>query len=47
MTAEQGHIAILDCVAEGEPTPQMTWRKGKKVLQNEDRISILANNSLR
>jgi len=48
-TVEQGQVVTLDCVAEGEPLPDMTWHKGRiqNMIHSEDRIMILGNNSLR
>jgi NADPH-dependent glutamate synthase beta subunit-like oxidoreductase len=49
IVAEQGQVVTIDCVAMGEPEPDMTWHKGRirNVIQSEDRMTILANNSLR
>ncbi len=44
---EQGNTLLMNCVAEGEPTPVITWRKEREVLASHDRLTIMPNNSLR
>jgi Immunoglobulin domain len=49
IVADQGQTVIIDCVAIGEPEPNISWRRGSvhNVIQNEDRLAKLPNNSLR
>ncbi|XP_062570988.1 hemicentin-1-like isoform X1 [Saccostrea cucullata] len=42
-----GDTMVLDCVAEGEPTPDISWLRGWKDIEQGERISVLPNNSLR
>lgn len=42
-----GDMVTFDCMAEGEPEPQIEWRKVNVVLETADRVTILPNNSLR
>ena len=45
---ESGDTVTMNCVVEGEPEPEITWRKCGPVLENgTDRITILQNQSLR
>jgi Immunoglobulin I-set domain len=46
---EQGSSVTVDCVAVGEPQPDVSWHRGtiQNTVHNEDRIMVLANNSLR
>lgn len=46
-TAEEGSVVVLNCMAHGDPEPEMIWRKEQIVLQNDDHFTILPNNSLR
>uniref|UniRef100_A0A8C5X6K5 Hemicentin-1 n=1 Tax=Malurus cyaneus samueli TaxID=2593467 RepID=A0A8C5X6K5_9PASS len=47
MVLEAGATAVLDCQARGEPPPAISWsRQGQPVLGN-DRVTLLANGSLR
>lgn len=44
---DSGSIVVLNCQAQGEPTPVIEWaRQGRPLLANE-RITTLSNNSLR
>ncbi|XP_059503813.1 hemicentin-1 isoform X2 [Stegostoma tigrinum] len=44
---DAGTIVMLNCQAGGEPTPTVEWsRQGQPLIENE-RITILSNNSLR
>ena len=43
----EGETAIVDCVGDGEPLPTIDWMIGWDILQDEGRLSILPNNSLR
>ncbi|TNN56511.1 Hemicentin-1 [Liparis tanakae] len=48
VAADAGGTAVLECRAEGEPTPTMEWsRKGGRRLLGDDRFSPLTNGSLR
>jgi len=46
---EQGQTLMLDCSAAGEPAPVVTWHREsvKNPITDEDRVSVLSNNSLR
>jgi len=46
---EQGQTLMLDCSANGEPPPVVTWHREsvKQPISDEDRASVLINNSLR
>jgi len=47
---EQGQTVVLDCSAAGEPKPVVTWHRESirnVPINSEDRVSVLANNSLR
>jgi len=50
-TVNQGQTVTLDCVADGEPTPQISWRRGRTAIsatpQFNNRFTVLHNNSLR
>ncbi|XP_047673954.1 hemicentin-1 isoform X2 [Tachysurus fulvidraco] len=44
---DSGSIVVLNCQAQGEPTPVIEWaRQGRPLLTN-DRITMLSNGSLR
>lgn len=44
---DSGSIVVLNCQAQGEPTPVIAWaRQGRRLLAN-DRITTLSNGSLR
>jgi hypothetical protein len=47
MRITQGDTVVMDCVAEGEPSPDISWLRGWKDIVNGERFSILPNNSLR
>ncbi|XP_056262680.1 hemicentin-1-like [Pseudoliparis swirei] len=48
VAVDAGGTVVLDCRAEGEPTPTMEWsRKGGRRLLGDDRFSPLSNGSLR
>ncbi|XP_048772936.2 hemicentin-1-like isoform X2 [Ostrea edulis] len=47
MRITQGDTVVMDCVAEGEPTPDISWLRGWKDIVTGERLSILPNNSLR
>ena len=44
---DQGNNVRIDCLGLGEPEPEMNWMIGWDILQDEGRLSILPNNSLR
>nr|XP_005290755.1 hemicentin-1 isoform X1 [Chrysemys picta bellii] len=47
MVVDAGTTAILNCQANGEPTPTIEWsRQGHPILSN-DRVTVLSNGSLR
>ena len=48
-TINSGDSLVMNCVAEGEPTPTITWRKESTILHNGllERVAILNNDSLR
>ncbi|XP_053381262.1 hemicentin-1-like isoform X2 [Mercenaria mercenaria] len=43
----QDETVLVDCVGSGEPEPKMDWMMGWDILQDEGRLSVLPNNSLR
>ena len=43
----QGSTVVMDCVAEGEPAPDISWLRGWRDIVTGERISVLHNNSLR
>uniref|UniRef100_H2YTM3 Hemicentin-1 n=1 Tax=Ciona savignyi TaxID=51511 RepID=H2YTM3_CIOSA len=45
--ADAGNNVVLDCEAVGEPAPTISWTKGSRQLPQDDRYSVLRNNSLR
>ncbi|XP_048338034.1 immunoglobulin superfamily DCC subclass member 3-like [Sphaerodactylus townsendi] len=40
-----GTTAIFTCLAQGEPTPQITWLKNGQILEPTDHIKLKNNNS--
>ncbi|XP_076093735.1 hemicentin-1-like isoform X1 [Mytilus galloprovincialis] len=46
-TVVEGGVMTMDCVAEGEPQPSVTWQRGWTEIVPGGRIAILPNNSLR
>jgi len=49
-TVSQGQTVTLDCLADGEPEPEISWRKGRTSLPSPSlspRFVVLHNNSLR
>ena len=49
-TVSQGQTVTLDCVSDGEPEPEISWRKGRTSLPSptlSPRFTVLHNNSLR
>ncbi|XP_041083010.1 immunoglobulin superfamily DCC subclass member 3-like [Polyodon spathula] len=40
-----GTTAIFTCVAQGEPTPQLTWLKNGQILETNDNVKLRNNNS--
>lgn len=47
MRIDLGNTVVMDCVAEGEPTPDISWLRGWRDIVTGERISVLPNNSLR
>jgi len=47
--AERGQTLVLNCQANGEPAPVVTWHRQSihNPISNRDRVSALSNNSLR
>lgn len=45
-TVELGHVALMNCVADAEPEPEVFWKKQNVRIDGGDRIAILPNNSL-
>ena len=46
-TATKGEAARLECVADGNPPPQYTWKKDGQVIVLRDRYTLVAGGSLR
>lgn len=44
---DAGTTAVLNCQAEGEPTPTIEWSRQGRPLLGNDRFSTLSNGSLR
>ncbi|NXT79495.1 HMCN1 protein, partial [Zapornia atra] len=44
---EAGATAMLNCQASGEPPPTIRWSRQGHPVVNDDRVSVLANGSLR
>lgn len=47
MLVEAGSTVVLNCQAEGEPTPTIEWSQQGRPLLGNDSFSILPNGSLR
>ncbi|XP_069009305.1 hemicentin-1 [Embiotoca jacksoni] len=45
--ADAGTTAVLNCQADGEPTPMIEWSRQGRPLLGNDRFSTLSNSSLR
>ncbi|XP_066532707.1 brother of CDO isoform X2 [Hoplias malabaricus] len=46
MTVRKGHRLVLECVASGYPTPQVTWAKDGHDLQHQNNTRFLLSNLL-
>ncbi|XP_072545024.1 brother of CDO isoform X1 [Salminus brasiliensis] len=46
MTVRKGHRLVLECVASGTPTPQVTWAKDGRNLQPQNNTRFLLSNLL-
>lgn len=44
---DSGSIVVLNCQAQGEPTPVIEWARQGHPLPANDRITTLSNGSLR
>ena len=44
---DSGTTVVLNCQAEGEPTPTIEWSRQSRPLLGNDRFSTLSNGSLR
>ena len=47
VTVELGDIAMLNCRADGQPKPDVTWQRDEREIVGVYRMSTLHNNSLR
>ncbi|GAA6100142.1 brother of CDO [Tachysurus ichikawai] len=46
MTVRKGHSLVLECVASGSPTPQVTWAKDGRELSPQNNTRLLLSNLL-
>ncbi|KAK3515531.1 hypothetical protein QTP70_024213, partial [Hemibagrus guttatus] len=46
MTVRKGHSLVLECVASGTPTPQVTWAKDGRELSPQNNTRFLLSNLL-
>lgn len=46
MTVRKGHSLVLECVASGTPTPQVTWAKDGQELSPQNNTRFLLSNLL-
>ncbi|OWF52578.1 Hemicentin-1 [Mizuhopecten yessoensis] len=46
-TVSMGDTIMMNCVAEGEPEPNIVWQRSWQDIEPEERLTILPNNSLR
>lgn len=37
LSALEGSTAVLFCIAEGAPSPTITWKKGSQVIEDDER----------
>ena len=45
-TVNDGDPAYLHCVTTGDPTPTITWKKGSRILRENNRISFFSNGTM-
>ncbi|KAF8561358.1 hypothetical protein P879_00953, partial [Paragonimus westermani] len=47
MTVQSGSVVTMECLAEGEPQPSITWYKNQNSVQMDETHSLVNNGSLR
>ncbi|KAM8931068.1 hemicentin-1 [Pelodytes ibericus] len=46
MMVDAGTTVVLNCQAEGEPSPQVSWSRHTHPIEKDHRLTVLSNNSL-